>query len=356
MQNKWNPALGKTIGMPIATVPQDPGLQLMTLCNTSHVTSTGWHLSPSATKVMESHDERLLLQANIGRIWKSTSTLRQLPNSTTTQADLGTAIAEMYRFLRYPLRYPRQRTETESSRQSHLWLPQKRERDSGRKWRHHTHTCTSHTLCTPNPLYPGPAPLSKASSKAFIPTAFSCKVCLFKIRCNFCCEPSQITSKWPTGGQSPIVHDPWKNSGSKSTNPRLLHGWFKWSSTVPIALPVLVYQFQNPSAPLAPLANGRFSKSSPCHLVLVWMSTRWLACWHEKPDAQWHLMALKLDHHASRRTYINYVDWGKWARDYAHQKLSPSIAHICPYLPDIGHGLKGSEQGLRHTSMPWLGG
>lgn len=68
MQNKWNPALGKTIGMPIATVPQDPGLQLMTLCNTSHVTSTGWHLSPSATKVMESHDERLLLQANIGRI------------------------------------------------------------------------------------------------------------------------------------------------------------------------------------------------------------------------------------------------------------------------------------------------
>lgn len=219
----------------------------------------------------------------------------------------------------------------------------------------HTHALVIHCAHT-NPLYPGPAPLSKASSKAFIPTAFSCKVCLFKIRCNFCCEPSQITSKWPTGGQSPIVHDPWKNSGSKSTNPRLLHGWFKWSSTVPIALPVLVYQFQNPSAPLAPLANGRFSKSSPCHLVLVWMSTRWLACWHEKPDAQWHLMALKLDHHASRRTYINYVDWGKWARDYAHQKLSPSIAHICPYLPDIGHGLKGSEQGLRHTSMPWLGG
>ena len=182
MQNKWNPALGKTIGTPIATVPQDPGLQLMTLCNTSHVTSTGWHLSPSATKVMKSHDERLLLQANIGRIWKSTSTLRQLPNSTTTQADLGTAIAEMYRFLRYPLRYPRRRTETESSRQA------------GSEGITHTHALVIHCAHT-NPLYPGPAPLSKASSKAFIPTAFSCKVCLFKIRCNFCCEPSQITSK-----------------------------------------------------------------------------------------------------------------------------------------------------------------
>ena len=169
MQNKWNPALGKTIGMPIATVPQDPGLQLMTLCNTSHVTSTGWHLSPSATKVMESHDERLLLQANIGRIWKSTSTLRQLPNSTTTQADLGTAIAEMYRFLRYPLRYPRQRTETESSRQSHLWLPQKRERDSGRKWRHHTHTCTSHTLCTHKPSLPWTRTFVQSLQQGFHP-------------------------------------------------------------------------------------------------------------------------------------------------------------------------------------------